>query len=87
VPLKTYDEAIGVLQRSLEALKIDEGQKLEGFRRLNQFIEIVETGTQSDVDLPGLIEYEEAISPSLKGRSVAGKKVRSPRPAQMGFRF
>ena len=77
VPLKTYDEAIGVLQRSLEASKVDGKEKLEGFRRLNRFIEIVEERTQPTVDLPRLIAHEKAISPSLGGRSVTAPKRRS----------
>lgn len=86
VPLKTYDEAIGVLQRSLEASKVDGKEKLEGFRRLNRFIEIVEERTQPTVDLPALVDYEKAISPSLEGRSVASRKrTRPSRSCQMSL--
>src|SRR5918994_1230736 len=38
VPLKTYDESIDVLRRSLDVSRIDGGEKLEGFRRLNEFV-------------------------------------------------
>src|SRR6202000_1145996 len=34
VPLHVYDESIDVLRRSLDAAKVDGGDKLEGFRRL-----------------------------------------------------
>jgi len=83
VPLKTYDEAIGVLQRSLEASKIDGREKLDGFRRLHQFVEIVEGRNETNVDLPALVAYEKAISPSLAGRSVAPKKSRPSSATQM----
>src|SRR2546430_8971265 len=33
VPLKTYDESIGVLRRSLEAAKIGDPDKLDGDRK------------------------------------------------------
>ncbi|MBX5496995.1 MAG: DUF763 domain-containing protein, partial [Bryobacteraceae bacterium] len=41
VPLKTYDEAISVLQRSLDAAKLGDREKIEGFRRLGRFVRAV----------------------------------------------
>ncbi len=79
VPLKTYDESLDVLRRSLDASKIDGGAKLEGFRRLNNFIAAVETNLQPAADLPSLVQHELAISPSLDGRSV------KQRPSQMNL--
>src|SRR6185503_6297092 len=35
VPLKTYDESLDVLRRSLDAAKLGDTEKLEGFRRLD----------------------------------------------------
>lgn len=86
VPLKTYDQAIDVLQTSLDASKLDGREKLEGFRRLHQFVETVERRMQPAADLPALIAHEVAISPSLGGRTVADDR-RTPNqgrgPAQM----
>ncbi|MCU1336970.1 MAG: hypothetical protein JWO19_2551 [Bryobacterales bacterium] len=79
VPLKTYDEAIDVLRRSLDASKVDGKEKAEGFRRLNQFVDVVEKRMQPDVDLPGLVEHELAISSSLGGRTVADDRRRQHR--------
>jgi uncharacterized protein len=70
VPLKTYDESIDVLRRSLDAARMDGGDKLEGFRRLNNFVEAVETDLRPEADLPSLVAHELALSPSLGGRSV-----------------
>src|SRR3984957_19921024 len=42
VPLKTYDETIDVMRRSLDAAKVDGGEKSDGFRRLHQFLESVQ---------------------------------------------
>jgi hypothetical protein len=86
VPLKTYDESIDVLRRSLDAAKVDGGDKLEGFRRLNKFVEGVETDLRTEVDLPSLVAHEMALSPDLGGRSVQQNGPRSrnqPRPRQM----
>jgi len=82
VPLKTYDESIDVLRRSLDAAKIDGGEKLEGFRRLNKFVEGVETDLRPQVDLPALIAHEKAISPSLGGRTVTSADKRTQRPCE-----
>ncbi len=79
VPLKTYDESIGVLRRSLEAAKVDGGEKLEGFRRLDRFVRVVEERVQPKADFDAVIRHERAISPSIGGRSV---KTDKPRPTR-----
>ena len=70
VPLKTYDESIDVLRRALDRSKIEGRERLDGFRRLNQFVETVESQVRTEVDLPSLVAHEMALSPSLGGRSV-----------------
>ena len=70
VPLKTYDESIGVLRRSLDAAKLDGGEKLEGFRRLDRFVRVVEERLQPEAEFDGVIRHERAISPFIGGRSV-----------------
>jgi hypothetical protein len=70
VPLKTYDQSLNVLRTALDAAKVDDKEKLEGFRRLNRFVNAVETNLQPEADFEKLIEHENAISPSLGGRSV-----------------
>jgi hypothetical protein len=79
VPLKTYDESIGVLRRSLEAAKVDGGEKLEGFRRLDRFVRTVEERVQPKADFDAVIRHERAISPSIGDRSV---KTGKPRPTR-----
>lgn len=71
VPLKTYDESLGVLRNSLHAAKLGHTEKLDGFRRLDGFVRMVEERLQPEVDLEALIRHENAISPSLDGRIVA----------------
>src|ERR1700743_1715814 len=42
VPLKTYDESLAVLRKSLDAARIGHSEKLEGFRRLDRLTRRVE---------------------------------------------
>ena len=70
VPLKTYDESIAVLRRSLEKAKLDGGLKLEGFRRLDRFVKVVEHEMEPAADFEGVLQHERGISPSLNGRTV-----------------
>ena len=78
VPLKTYDESIAVLRGSLDKAKLDGGQKLEGFRRLDRFVNIVESRIQPEADFDAVLAHERRISPSLGGRTVKG-------PAQLSL--
>ena len=78
-PLKTYDESIDVLRRSLDAAKMDGGDKLAGFRRLSKFVEAVETDLRPDADLPSLVAHELAFVPHsgavASGWSANGRRV------------
>jgi uncharacterized protein len=88
VPLKTYDESIDVLRKSLDAAKVDGGDKLDGFRGLNRFVEGVEKDLRPHVELRSLVAHEMALSPGLGGRSVQQGQKRPTRrsgPAQMSL--
>ena len=74
VPLKTYDESLNFLRRSLDAARVGDREKLDGFRRLEQFARKVETRLQPEADFPAVIAHENAISHSLGGRSVFDDK-------------
>jgi hypothetical protein len=78
VPLKTYDESIAVLRRSLDKAKLDGVQKTEGLRRLDQFVRVVEDRIQPQADFEALVKHELAISKALNGRSVFDDKRRAP---------
>ena len=82
VPLKTYDESLDVLRRSLDAAEVDGGEKLDGFRRLHRFVVAVEEQVKIAVDYPALVRHEHAISPELEGRSAFDDR-RKPAPKQM----
>jgi uncharacterized protein len=73
VPLKTYDESISVLRRSLDSAKLGHSDKLDGFKRLDGFTRAIETRYAPEADFAAIVAHEHTISPSLDGRSVFGK--------------
>ena len=87
MPLKTYDESIAVLRHSLDKAKLDGGAKMEGFRRLDKFVKVVEHQTEPTADFDAVLQHERTISPSLGGRTVfddkRSKRKPAPGPRQM----
>ena len=86
VPLKTYDESLNFLRQSLDAAKVGHTEKLDGFRRLDRFVRMVETKQKPRADLDALIRHENAISPSLNGRTVfdnGRRRFASPRQGSL----
>jgi uncharacterized protein len=76
VPLKTYDESIAVLRRSLDAAKLGHTEKAEGLQRLDRFTRAIEQHALPEADFDRTVEQERAISPALRGRTVASKPSR-----------
>ena len=70
VPLKTYDESIAVLRRSLDAAKVGDTEKIDGMKRLEKFVRAIEKQYAPEADFDAVMKHEHAISPSLDGRSV-----------------
>lgn len=70
VPLKTYDESISVLRRSLDSARLGDPDKTDGFKRLDRFVRTVEQRVAPKADFAASVAHEEAISPALGGRSV-----------------
>jgi len=70
VPLKTYDESLAVLRRSLEAARVGNTEKVQGFRRLDQLTRSVEAGHQPLADFNKALAHERQISSSIGGRTV-----------------
>jgi hypothetical protein len=79
VPLRTYDESLNYLRTSLEAAKVGDRNKLDGFRRLDRFVRAVETRLEPEADFDAVVAREKAISPSLDGRSVFDDRPRQLR--------
>ncbi|MCU1292780.1 MAG: hypothetical protein JWP08_1630 [Bryobacterales bacterium] len=74
VPLKTYDESLGLLRRSLEAAKLGRSEKLDGFKRLDSLTRAVEKRAEPAADFEAVVTHERRISPSLDGRTVFDRK-------------
>jgi len=83
VPLKTYDESIAVLRSSLDKAKLDGGAKMEGFRRLDRFVKLIENRLEPRADFQAVLQHERAISSSLGGRTVMDGK--RPKPHQLNL--
>ena len=92
VPLKTYGESLNFLRNALDRTRVgirsgkgnarvSDREKLDGVRRLEQFVRGVETRMKPEADLDVLVAHENAISRSLGGRSVFDDRVRRPRLA------
>jgi hypothetical protein len=71
VPLKTYDETLSILRRSLDKAKIGCTDKIDGFKRLDGFVRTIERSAAPRADFDGIISREKAMSPSLSGRSAS----------------
>jgi hypothetical protein len=70
VPLKTYDESLAVLRRSLAAARLQQAEKIEGFRRLDRLARAVEGKCEPLADFTAALRHEHAISKELGGRTV-----------------
>ncbi len=70
VPLKTYDESIGVLRGALDRARIGDTEKLESLRRLDRFVSAVERGAEPEARFDAALAHERRISPALGGRTV-----------------
>jgi hypothetical protein len=70
VPLKTYDEALAVLRRSLETARLGDTRKMDGFRRLDELTRAVEEDRDPFADFDAVLGHERTISSSLGGRTV-----------------
>src|SRR3954470_14299161 len=77
VPLKTYDETIGVLRSGLERAKVGEPDRLDGIRRLDRFVRAIERQGQPAVDFDEAVAHERAISREHGGRTVMDDRARS----------
>jgi len=82
VPLKTYDESLAVLRRSLDAARLGHTEKVEGFKRLDRLTRTVERESSPLADFDAALGHERKISPSLDGRTVfddrRGRERRDP---------
>ena len=81
VPLKTYDESISVLRRSLDAARLGDTEKIDGMKRLDKFVRAIEKRYSPEADFDAVMAHEHAISKSLGGRTVFDPSTRDAAPA------
>jgi hypothetical protein len=77
VPLKTYDASLAVLRSALDSAKAGDREKLDGMRRLDQFVHAVEQRHQPAADFEAIIRHEHAISREVGGRTVLDDRRRT----------
>jgi hypothetical protein len=93
VPLKTYDETLGVLRRALQAARLGNQEKIDGFKRLDRLTRTVEQNFHPVADFGAVMEHERSISSSLEGRTVfdqspsAASPRKLKRESQLSFPF
>jgi hypothetical protein len=85
VPLKTYDESIAVLRRSLEAARVGDTEKIDGMKRLDTFVRAVEKRYSPEADFDAVMAREHAISKSLGGRSVSSDPLKRGHKVQLSL--
>jgi hypothetical protein len=85
VPLKIYDDSIGVLRRALAAAKVGHSEKLHGMKRLDVLTRAVEEGRDPFADVSETIARERSISRALGGRTVFDDMKRRPARGQLAL--
>lgn len=66
----TYDESLGVLRRALHAAKPGRSDKLDGLRRPDTVVQVVERRYSPAADFDKAVAHNHSISRSLDGRLV-----------------
>jgi hypothetical protein len=70
LPLRTYDESLAVLRRSLAVARFQQSKKIEGFRRLDRLTRAVEVKFEPLAEFSAALSRERAISKELGCRRV-----------------
>jgi hypothetical protein len=79
VPLKTYDESLAILRRSLAATRVQQSEKIDAFRRLDNLTRRVESKFEPLADFAATISREREMSEEFGGRTVSDDTPTRPR--------
>jgi uncharacterized protein len=69
VPIKTYDETLSVLRRSLDTAKLGQTDKVDAFKKLDNLTRTIEQTAAPKANFNATIQREKKLSPSLDGRT------------------
>jgi uncharacterized protein len=87
VPLKTYDESLAILRRSLAATRVQQSEKIDAFRRLDKLTRKVETQLEPLADFAATVGREREMSEEFGGRTAFDDSPkRSRRPGETTLR-
>ena len=88
VPLRVYDETIGVLRRAVERAKLGDDDRLAAIRRLDEQARRLESPAIYARRIPIAVAAEHDAKTQLGGRTVADHpRLLRPRPRQLGLAF
>jgi len=88
VPLKVYDETIGVLRRAVERAKLGEGDRLAAIKRLDAQARRLDAAAMTPADFDRAVAAERAAKTELGGRTVADDRAQPrPRRRQLALAF
>jgi hypothetical protein len=73
VPIKVYDETIGVLQAAIQKAKLGEGEKNDAIKRLSEVARRAEADFVPNANFDEVIRQEREDSWKYGGRTVMGK--------------
>jgi hypothetical protein len=88
VPLKVYDETIGVLRRAVERAKLGDGDRLAAIKRLDAQARRLDAAVMTPATFDRAVAAERAAKADLGGRTVADDRQPSrPRGRQLALDF
>ncbi|QQL51100.1 DUF763 domain-containing protein [Mucilaginibacter ginkgonis] len=82
VPIKVYDETIGILQTAIHKAKLGNEDKKEAVKRLTQIAQKAEESFTANANFDEVIKHERDNSWRYGGRTVFGK-AKPPSPQQL----
>ena len=74
---------VPLLRRALDAAKLGDTDKIDGFKRLDRFVQAIERRYAPETNFDAVVAHEHAISPELDGRSVFDRSGKTEHARQL----
>ncbi|HEU4471498.1 MAG TPA: DUF763 domain-containing protein, partial [Flavisolibacter sp.] len=87
VPVNTYDEVIGTLQKVVQNAKMGQPDKAIALQKLHSMAVRAEEGFSPAADVQPVIDREWAESPKYGGRTILGPVAGKSKPADVQLRL